>query len=334
MKAKKRILCIAAVLLVLTAAVAVYLVGARSGVTPEKVRRAATARTLLMESLDAFAFTQDTPEYLVGRFIDEDCKLQIRLHESARDREPEIREALGEYADVAEFTYVPYTFSELQGMTWDIERLLRQEGYSVSEVWMEERTGNIRIGITDRSEASAVSKWIRQQSEYPFEDMGVELTVTPYADLLCLSEPGAEALEAYLKEQGGYKAYKDYYCGSYISWDGLLHVVLRETVTKEEKAGISSCLKPYAKAVVYEYGGYPEEEVYQYQMALMQALQQDGLGITGGGVDEIHGQPVLSVVREDLPLVRALLENGKEAPYSSLYTVVLEVGGYVQITPG
>jgi trk system potassium uptake protein TrkA len=90
-----------------------------------------------------------------------------------------------------------------------------------------------------------------------------------------------------------------------------LHVVLKEGATGKEKAGLQSCLKPYAKAVVYEYGGYPEEEVRAYQMDLMKALDLDGLGlgITGGGVDGYHGQPVLSVIREDLPLVQALLEN-------------------------
>ena len=336
MKGKKQILYFSVVLLALTAVLAVWAVGTGHRVTLEKVQRATAARTILMESLGGSVFTGEPPEYLAGRFISEDCKLQIRLHESAKGREQGIREALGEYADVAVFTYVPYTYSELQSRTADIEQRLRQEGYSVSNVWMEERTGNIRIGIQDKREASDVSKWIREQSAYPFEDVGVELIVTPYADRLCLSEPGAEALEAYLKEQGGYKAYKDYYCGYYISWDGLLHVVLKEGATGKEKAGLQSCLKPYAKAVVYEYGGYPEEEVRAYQMDLMKALNLDGLGlgITGGGVDGYHGQPVLSVIREDLPLVQALLENGKEYPFKSPYSVLLEPGNPIWITSG
>ena len=89
----KRKCVLISILAVLAAAavLAVLAVGARSRVTPEKVQRAATARKLLMESVDRFALAQSTPEYLVGRYIDEDCRLQIRLCESAREQEAVIR---------------------------------------------------------------------------------------------------------------------------------------------------------------------------------------------------------------------------------------------------
>ena len=326
MRGKKWTICLGALLLAAAAVLAVLAVGARNRVTPEKVQRAATARKLLMDSVEEYVFSDYAPEYLVGRFINEDCRLQIRLHESAREQEAVIREALGEYADVAVFSYVPLTFSELQGRTLDIERVLRQQGYSVTVVWAEARTGNIRIGIEEKNEIAPAAAWVAKQKEYPIDVVGVELIFDKYADMRLLSMPAKDTLEAWLKEQGGYKAYKDYYCGNYMSdMDGKLHVVLKEEASMAQKAGIKRCLRAYSAAVVYEYGGYPEEEVRQYMDDLYYTLSQLGLGIMGGGVDAYNGQPVIGVMIEDVYLAHALLEKGNVYPFGNeKYTVIFE----------
>lgn len=335
MRGKKWTICLGALLLAAAAVLAVLAVGAWNRVTPEKVQRAATARKLLMESADRFALAQSTPEYLVGRYIDEDCRLQIRLCESAREQEAVIREVLGEYGDLAVFSYVPYTFSELRGMvSWDIERILRQQGFSVTDVWAVLRTGDIHIELEDNGEITAVAAWIKEQKGYPFEGLGVDIVFKPNAEKYLLSEPGAEALKAYLKEQGGYKAYKDYYCGYYIGLDGLLHVVLKEGITKAEKAGLQSCLKPYSDAVVYEYGGYPEEETQQYLDDLAYALIQLGLGVTGWGLDGYNGQPTIAMVREDIPIAQALMRRENTYPLGSdKFTVIFEYGEGIYLSP-
>lgn len=306
---------------------AVFFAGGRNKtIKPEELKRATTARQLLLYSIGTrtTAVTWRVPDYLIGRYIDDDCKLQIRLHESAKDQEAIIKEALGEYADAAVFSYVPVTFKDLKSRALEIEKILKQQGYSVESVWAESRTGNIRIAVKGKNEFQSVATWIKEQTEYPFDDVGIEYVLDNSAEKQSISQEAAEVLEDYLQKQEGYQ---EYYCGNYIDLDGCLHVILLENISKSQRDGIESCLKAYSSTVAYEYGGYPAEEAQAYVSDLMQALIDLGLGAYSASVDPITTLPAISIIREDLPLAQALL--GKEKPYpfgNEKFTVIFEIG--------
>lgn len=309
---------------------AVFFAGGRNKtIKPEELKRATTARQLLLDSIGTrtTAVTWRVPDYLIGRYIDDDCKLQIRLYESTKEQETIIKEILGEYADVAEFSYVPITWNDLGHRAWDIERILRQQGYSIDDVIVENGTGNIRVFIKEKNEILSAAAWVKEQTEYPFDDVGIDIVFKSDIETYLISERCAEALTAYLREIGGYEAYKDYYCGAYIGLDSMVHVVLNESISKSEKAGFQSCLKEYSEVVVYEYGGYPAAEAQAYASDLMQALIDLGLGAYSASVDPITTLPAISIIREDLPLAQALLGKGKPYPFGNeKFTVIFEIG--------
>lgn len=331
MKNKKVLLWLGSgILAVMIIIGAVFFAGGRNKtIKPEELKRATTARELLMKSFGKYPFAEDAPDYLVGRYIDEDCKLQIRLHESAKDQEAIIKEALGEYADAAVFSYVPVTFKNLKSRALEIEKILKQQGYSVESVWAESRTGNIRIAVKGKNEFQSVATWIKEQTEYPFDDVGIEYVLDNSAEKQSISQEAAEVLEDYLQKQEGYQ---EYYCGNYIDLDGCLHVILLENVSKSQRDGIESCLKAYSSTVAYEYGGYPAEEIDQYAKDLMKALEEVGLYFSSCGVDDRIGLLHISFVSEDIPLAQALLEKGNPYPFGNKkYTVVFELGGAIYI---
>lgn len=328
MKHKKLFLGLGAGILAVAIAVgAAFFAGGRNKtVKLEDIKRATTARELLLAHLGAAVFSEGvadgTPEYLVGRYIDEDCKLQIRLHESAKDKEAAIIEALGEYADIAEFNYLSVTERELQVRAADIEAQLKQQGYAVSRVGVNKRTGNISIYWPNEAVDEAEA-WVREQEVYPFDDVGIDyIFVFPDDVPFCPgSQQAKDDLVKWLSAAGGYYAYKDYYCGCYIGLDGKLHVVIRENISRDQRKGLETCLQAYSDITVFEYGGYSKEELWVYLDELAEIMKEMGILPTEYGIDSIIELPTMSTLREDLPLLQILLEseaaprlNGKKIP--------------------
>ena len=335
MKNKKVLLWLGSgILAVMIIIGAVFFAGERNKtVKLEDIKRATTARELLLAHLGAAVFSEGVadgvPEYLVGRYIDEDCKLQIRLHESAKNKEAAIIEALGEYADITEINYLSVTERELQIRAADIEAQLKQQGYAVSRVGVNKRTGNISIYWLNEAVDEAEA-WVREQEAYPFDDVGIEYVFVSSEDVpFCPdSQQAKDDLVKWLSAAGGYHAYKDYYCGCYIGLDGKLHVVIRENISRDQKKELETCLRAYSDITVFEYGGYSKEELLVYLDALADIMEEMGILPTEYGVDSRLDLPCMSTLREDLPLLQILLEseaaprlNGKKIP------VILSSGG-------
>ena len=308
---------------------ALFLIGAqRDAARLDAVKRAAAARELLLDhfGLDVFSEgVQDgVPEYLIGRYIDEDLKLRIRLQESARDQEAAIRESLGEYADVAVFDYLSVTAQDLRLRAADMEALLKQQGYANVRAAVCQRTGNFYIFFIDEIENinkvfPEVDAWVREQKEYPFDDVGVSCAVVGYsvdyveAPYVLGSEQAMDALAEWLKAEGEYEITKTSYGGKYVGWDGKLHVVMKEGITQEQRKGLEASLKDYSDITVYEYGGYSREEVREYLDELVKSMREMGIPPTLYGFHEKIGLPNMEVLREDLHLLQILLES-EEAP--------------------
>ena len=316
---------------------AVLLVGAvlfagvrRDAAKLDTLKRATTARELLLAHFGAYVFSEGVqegvPEYLIGRYIDEDLKLRIRLPESARDQEASIRESLGEYADVTVFDYLSVTAQDLRTRAEDMEALLKQQGYDNARAWVCKRTGDIYIRVADEDFPEAEA-WVREQTAYPFDDVGIRYAVVDYyVDYMVVpfvpgSEQAMDALEKWLKAEGGYDVYKTFYSGRYVGWDGKLHVVMKEGITREQRKGLEACLEDYSDITVYEYGGYSQDDVWEYLDTLSAFMEEMGILPTSCSAHEKLGLPHMEVMREDLHLLQILLEseaapdiNGKKVP--------------------
>lgn len=339
MKNKKVLLWLGSgILAVMIIIGAVFFAGGRNKtVKLEDIKRATTARELLLAHLGAAVFSEGVadgvPEYLVGRYIDEDCKLQIRLHESAKSKEAAIIEALGEYADITEINYLSVTERELQIRAADIEAQLKQQGYAISRVGVNKRTGNISIYWLNEA-VDEVEAWVREQEAYPFDDVGIEYVFVFSEDIpFCPdSQQAKDHLVKWLSAAGGYHAYKDYYCGCYTGLDRKLHVVIRENISRDQRKALETCLQAYSDITVFEYGGYSKEELWVYLDELAEIMEEMGILPTEYGIDSRLDLPCMSTLREDLPLLQILLEseaaprlNGKKIP------VILSSGGIARV---
>ena len=326
MKKRKVFLWLGAVVLAAVVFVgALFLIGARQEAAKlDAVKRAATARELLMAHFGLYVFSEGdldgVPEYLMGRYIDEDLKLRIRLHESVREQEAAIRESLGEYADLAVFEWMSVTAQDLQARAEAMEALLKEQGYANAQAGVCPRTGNINIYIGgDLKAANEVfpdlEAWVREQKAYPFDDVGVSYAVVGYtvdymdAPYVPGSQQAMDALAEWLKAEGGYDVYKAYFSGRYVGWDGKLHVVMKESITREQRKGLEACLQDYSDIIVYEYGGYSEEELWVYLDDLSDTMEAMGLMPNVYGVKERVGLPFMETLREDLHLLQILLES-------------------------
>lgn len=307
MKHKKLFLGLGAGILAVAIAVGVafYANSRGNAVRPEDVARAATARQLLLSFYGEHPLAEDVPDSLVGRYIDEDCKLQIRLHESAKDKEAAIIEALGEYADIAEFNYLSVTERELQVRAADVTASLQNQGYADASVGVNSRTGDILIFLSPEAVAEAEA-WVREQTAYPFDDVGVRYIFPENEPWRIRSIQAKDVLAKALRAVGGHR---EYYCGSYIGMDGKLHVVIKENISKEQRASLESYLKDYSDLTVYEYGGYDREEILKYSYALMDALEEMGILVTGGTSAHLLNIPSVNVYREDIYAAQILLES-------------------------
>ena len=317
---------------------ALFLIGARQETAKlEAVKRATTARELLLDHFGIAAYSEGVqdgvPEYLIGRFIDEDLKLRIRLQESARDQEAAIRESLGEYADVAVFDWMSVTAEDLQTRAEDMGALLKQQGYDNARAAVCPRTGNFYILFIDKFENinevfPEVEVWVREQKAYPFDDVGVSCAVVGYsvdymeAPYVPGNQQAMDALAEWQKAEGVYKI------GRYVDWDGKLHVVMKEDITREQRKGLEACLRDDSDSVVYEYGGYSQEEVWEYLDELVAFMEEADLFPGGHGIHHRVNLPIMETLREDFHLLQILLEsdaapgiNGEKIP------VILQPGG-------
>lgn len=266
----------------------------------EQVKRAGEARLRLCMAFDGHPLDIQFPDYLVGCHIDEkDLKLHIYLHERDMYRTEELDAAMGAYADAAVYEPVPESRSQLEARAADLLTALTEKGYPVQYVNVTHR-GTISVRIKDYTVAYEAAAWCKTQTQYPFD--AAELTF-PCKDIYCTSSSAdseahrivheaRDALIACLREAGGYHAYKDYYLDEYINIDNTLHLVFKETVTKEQQTHILRQLKEYEACIVVEYG-YSEAEAEGYTQDFIEALNPlqifpKSYGVTGDGIPHFY----------------------------------------------
>ena len=302
------------------------------------VQKATEARHVFVSAFGKDAFCRFSSDYIIDCYIDDDYKLHILLNESAKAAEPALNALLKDYRSIVKYEYTPLTEESLQAAQ-AVSAALTAQGYTVTKASSVFSYMRIVITMDDPEAIISAAKWVKEKEVYPFNlphtsirfvlNDGKERDYPEYSEFIDYtqenfykSEAAAEALLAFLKEQGGYNVYKDYYQGYHIGSDNLLHIYLKVSGAEKEHEKLKTSLEDWANVIVYEYGGYPEEDVWQYHNDLTAALTELGLAYTGGG---IHGNGYLHgsghshvyMIYRDIPVAMSLLDKKNPYPFGS-----------------
>ena len=299
------------------------------------VRKATSARSVLMSAFGKYEFADFSSDCLLDCWIDENYKLHILMHESAKAAEPALDALLKDYRSIVVYDYTTMTEDSLEDTAQAIGAALTAQGYPVTKTASLFNTRRITITMDDGSAIIAAGKWVKAQKDYPFNlphvsirfdlNDGRERKYPEYSEFIDYtqetfykSEAAADALLAYLREQGGYLAYRDYYQGYHIGADNLLHIYLKVSGPEEPQEALKAGLADWADVITYAYGGHPEVEVWQYSDDFSEALMELGLVYTGGSIhgDGFHrgsGHAHVCMLYEDIPVAMSLM--GEKNPY-------------------
>lgn len=290
----------------------------------EAIKKATTARELLMQSVGSHSYSNKMPSYMLGRYIGEDYKLYIRMNESGREQESSLREALGEYADIVVFEYSDMTAVKLNSHAGDIQAALTDRGFDVSSVRVAERSGNIIVIMTDEKDVAAALAAVKPLQKYSF---GIEVTdksvfdyykAIPERDLsdskYLWSIRASEYLMMRFYRKGYISDYPEYYAGSYIGEDNLYHIVLNKSV-RTAKEDIDEMLGRYSDDVVYEYADYSRNELLEYMTDISMAMDDLGICTAGSSVSEFDGTVTIQTLWEDMHLAEKLIRRWNPFPF-------------------
>ena len=306
----------------------------------EAVRSAVSARAALFNALGKDVGEDLRSNVILDCYIDEDYKLCIVLHESARDAEPILKDFLKEYTRAIQFEYTSLTEGELQTRSKDIHSALEAQGYTGCSTVSFFRQRRIIITFEDKDELLSAVKWVEQQKDYPFDDPVVELhynlndgkdrywlrggTIsyieTDYGnELFHKSEAAGEYMFSWLQERGGFSAYKKYIQGCCIGSDSLLHIFLKLDGDSTAQQQLKEEMSQYSDIVRFHMTGHPEEDILQYSEDLAKALTDLGIKAHGGsihgGIAEGSRQAEVSIIRDDIPIAESLMGPDKPYPF-------------------
>jgi len=293
----------------------------------EALTRATAARDLLLESVGSHRYSDQMPDYMLGRYIGEDYRLYIRMNEAGRDQEATLKEALGEYADIAVFEYSDMAASWLTGYAREVQEALEASGLEAERVWASERSGNIIVVMHDKKDISAAKATVKPMEKYTY---GIEVTdssVNSVFDSYKLSQERdysdftyRESVRAseYLMKRFYHKGYvyedPEWYAGSYIGEDNLYHIVLNKSV-KTAKEEAEDMLDYYSDKVVWEYASYSRNALLEYMHLLSMELEDLGICVASAGVSEQDGTVTIHTLWEDMHLVERLIRRWNPYPF-------------------
>ena len=306
----------------------------------EALTRATAARDLLLESVGSHRYSDQMPDYMLGRYIGEDYRLYIRMNEAGRDQEATLKEALGEYADIAVFEYSDITASWLTGYAREVQEALEASGLDVHSVRAADRSGNIIVVMHDKKDISAAKAVVQPMEKYTY---GIEVTDSSvfdyykalpehdYSDFRYReSVRASEYLTKRLYHKGYVSDYPEWYAGSYIGEDDLYHIVLNKSV-KTAKEEAEDMLDYYSDKVVWEYASYSRNELLEYMHTLFEKLNELGICGASAGVSEQDGTVTIHTLWEDMHLAEKLIRRWNPYPFGHTdITVEIVYGNLIQ----
>ena len=202
----------------------------------------------------------------------------------------------------------------------------KESGYYSVSGWFTEPT-EITVKIINKYTKNIVD-WIIVKVSYLESMEEYELEIVNISDIerdQAVAVAASEALMRYFFNQGYVTDYPSYYGGRYIK-DNKLYVRL-VSPTEAEKAKLSSIFAPYKESVVYQYSDMSMNDLQEYADKIFIRLREEGYKVAGYGVDDITGDIVIGVLKEDVEAATAWVKaNLRVYP-----KVVIEEGGYVEL---
>jgi hypothetical protein len=198
-----------------------------------------------------------------------------------------------------------------------------ESGYYSVSGWFTEPT-EITVKIINKYTKNIVD-WIIVKVSYLESMEEYELEIVNISDIerdQAVAVAANEALMRYFFNQGYVTDYPSYYGGRYIK-DNKLYVRL-VSPTEAEKAKLSSIFAPYKESVVYQYADMSMNNLKEYADKIFIRLREEGYKVAGYGVDNITGDIVMRVLKEDVEAATAWVK----ANLHVYPKVVIEEGGY------
>ena len=119
--------------------------------------RAVAANEALMQYFFNIGWIEQYPEYFGGCYI-EDNMLHIRLVSSADGAEELLKGVLTDYSDVVIYEYCDFSQSDLQTYADELANDLKNQGYGVTQWYVDNMNGSVVVGVLSEEVAEATAQ--------------------------------------------------------------------------------------------------------------------------------------------------------------------------------